>query len=156
MFDLDRWHEIWITITRNKIRSVLTAFGVFWGIFMLVVMSGAGYGLENGVKSGVEGFAENSAYFFTNVTTEAYKGFRKGRRWQFRNEDMDMLRAYIPELKYISPVIFQWKEDNNVVRGDKYGAYYVKGLNPEYNFIEPQSMLYGRISIILLLLKLVI
>ena len=144
MFDLDRWHEIWITITRNKMRSVLTAFGVFWGIFMLVVMSGAGYGLENGVKSGVEGFAENSAYFFTNVTTEAYKGFRKGRRWQFRNEDMDMLRAYIPELKYISPVIFQWKEDNNVVRGDKYGAYYVKGLNPEYNFIEPQSMLYGR------------
>ena len=60
------------------------------------------------------------------------------------HEDMDMLRAYIPELKYISPVIFQWKEDNNVVRGDKYGAYYVKGLNPEYNFIEPQSMLYGR------------
>lgn len=144
MFDIDRWQEIWITITRNKMRSVLTAFGVFWGIFMLVVMSGAGYGLQNGVLAGVEGFAENSAYFFSNVTTEAYKGFRKGRYWNLRNNDMDMLAAQVPEIKYISPILFGGRSDNNTVRGDKYGTYYIKGLNPMYNFIEPQSMIYGR------------
>lgn len=63
MFDIDKWQEIWITITRNKMRSMLTAFGVFWGIFMLVIMSGAGWGLENGIMSGVKDFAHNSCYF---------------------------------------------------------------------------------------------
>lgn len=144
MFDIDRWQEIWITITRNKMRSALTAFGVFWGIFMLVVMSGAGYGLQNGVKAGVEGFAENSAYFFSNITTEAYKGFRKGRSWEMRNSDIGMLKARIPEIKYISPILFGGRKDNNTVRGDKYGTYFIKGFNPMYNFIEPQSMIFGR------------
>ena len=69
MFDIDKWQEIWITITRNKMRSMLTAFGVFWGIFMLVIMSGAGWGLENGIMSGVKDFAHNSCYFFTKTYT---------------------------------------------------------------------------------------
>lgn len=144
MFDIDRWQEIWITITRNKMRSVLTAFGVFWGIFMLVVMSGAGYGLQNGVMAGVEGFAKNSAYFFSDLTSEPYKGFRKGRYWNMRNEDMNMLVANVPEIRYISPILFGGKRDNNTVKGDKYGSYSIKGLNPVYNSIEPQSMVYGR------------
>lgn len=144
MFDTDRWQEIWITITRNKMRSALTAFGVFWGIFMLVVMSGAGYGLQNGVSAGVEGFAANSAYFFSSITTEAYKGFRKGRWWDMRNGDIEMLRNQLPEIKYISPILFGGRRDNNTVRGDKYGTYYIKGYNPMYNFIEPQSMIVGR------------
>ena len=50
MFDLDRFQEIWITITHNKSRSVLTAFGVFWGMFMLVAMVGAGVALERGIS----------------------------------------------------------------------------------------------------------
>lgn len=144
MFDLDRWQEIWMTITRNKMRSFLTAFGVFWGIFMLVVMSGAGFGLASGVEAGVKGFAENSAYFFSNTTSEPYKGFRKGRYWNLRNGDMDMLIANVPEVKYISPILFGGKNDHNTVRGDKYGSYYIKGLHPMYNFIEPQDMIYGR------------
>lgn len=82
--------------------------------------------------------------FFSNVTTEAYKGFRKGRYWNLRNNDMDMLAAQVPEIKYISPILFGGRSDNNTVRGDKYGTYYIKGLNPMYNFIEPQSMIYGR------------
>ncbi len=63
MFDLDRWYEIWITITHNKSRSFLTAFGVFWGMFMLVVMIGAGNGLSNTINAQMEGFATNSALF---------------------------------------------------------------------------------------------
>ena len=59
--DLDTWEEILVTITRNKTRSLLTAFGVFWGIFMLVIMSGAGWGLENGIMSGIKDFAHNSS-----------------------------------------------------------------------------------------------
>ncbi|MDL2330430.1 ABC transporter permease [Odoribacter sp. OttesenSCG-928-A06] len=144
MFDLDRWQEIWITISRNKMRSILTAFGVFWGIFMLVVMSGSGYGLSNGVLSGVEGFAQNSAFLFTDLTAEAYKGFRKGRYWNMRNDDLDMLKSQVPDLEYIAPILFGYRVTNNVVRGDKYGTYYIKGLNPEYNKIDPQRIVYGR------------
>ena len=56
MFDLDKFQEIWITITHNKSRSVLTAFGIFWGMFMLVAMVGAGVALEKGISSQIEGF----------------------------------------------------------------------------------------------------
>lgn len=144
MFDLDRWQEIWLTITRNKMRSMLTAFGVFWGIFMLVVMSGAGYGLQNGVMAGMEGFAENSAFFFSGMTSEPYKGYRKGRYWNMASGDLEMLRSQIPEIRYISPILFGGRNDHNTVRGDKSGTYSIKGLHPMYNSIEPQRMLYGR------------
>ena len=70
MFDLDTWQEIWLTITRNKSRSLLTAFGVFWGVFMLVVMAGFGVGIRHGIMDGVEHFEANSAFFFTDATSE--------------------------------------------------------------------------------------
>ena len=50
MFDIDRWVEIWVTITRNKTRSLLTCFGVFWGILMLVILLGAGNGMKNELR----------------------------------------------------------------------------------------------------------
>src|SRR5665647_3111008 len=73
MFDIDRWNEIWSALAKNKIRSLLTAFGVFWGIFMLIVMAGAGKGLEHGGSDGIARFATNSAFFWTDRTSEPYK-----------------------------------------------------------------------------------
>jgi len=63
MFDLDLWREIISALKKNRLRSFMTAFGVFWGIFMLIIMSGAGKALENGVLDGVRAFATNSAFF---------------------------------------------------------------------------------------------
>ena len=76
--DMDTCEEILITITRNKTRSLLTAFGVFWGIFMLVALIGGGQGLEDMMKKNFEGFATNSGFLVSQRTGEAYKGFRKG------------------------------------------------------------------------------
>ncbi|HBB01108.1 MAG: ABC transporter ATP-binding protein [Bacteroidetes bacterium GWD2_45_23] len=144
MFDLDRWQEIWITITHNKSRSVLTAFGVFWGMLMLVLMVGAGNALEQGMTSQIEGFATNSCFFESNRTTVPYKGFRKGRRWNMTNSDIPVIREKVKELQYISPVLFSGGNDKNVVRGDKNGSYLVKGCYPEYDLIERSKMIYGR------------
>ena len=75
--DLDRWEEIFITITRNKTRSLLTAFGVFWGIFMLVALMGGGQGLQDMMSANFKGFATNSVFFGSNKTSEAYKDLEK-------------------------------------------------------------------------------
>lgn len=144
MFDLDRWQEIWITITHNKSRSVLTAFGVFWGMLMLVLMVGAGNALEQGMTSQIEGFATNSCFFESNPTTVPYKGFRKGRRWNLTNSDIPVIREKVKELQYLSPVLFSGGNDKNVVRGEKNGSYLVKGCYPEYDLIERSKMIYGR------------
>ena len=144
MFDIDRWQEIWITITHNKSRSVLTAFGVFWGMLMLVLMVGAGNALEKGMTSQIEGFATNSCFFATERTTLPYKGFRKGRRWDMTNSDLPVIREKVKELQYISPVLFAGGNDRNVVRGEKNGSYLVKGCYPEYDLIEKSKMIYGR------------
>ncbi|MBK5195771.1 MAG: ABC transporter permease [Proteiniphilum sp.] len=144
MFDLDRWQEIWITITHNKSRSVLTAFGVFWGMLMLVLMVGAGNALEEGMSSQIEGFATNSCFFAAERTTLPYRGFRKGRRWDMTNKDIPVIREKVKELQYISPVLFGGGNEKNVVRGEKNGSYRVKGCYPEYDLIEKSKMLYGR------------
>lgn len=144
LFDLDRWYEIWVTITHNKSRSFLTAFGVFWGIFMLVLMVGAGNALNQGIQSQMEGFAQNSCFFWTQNTSEPYKGFRKGRRWNMLNSDVEIIRRNVPELQYLSPMLFGGSSDKNVVRGEKGGSFQVKGCYPEYNDVDESRIISGR------------
>lgn len=145
MFDADRWVEIWVTITRNKTRSVLTCFGVFWGILMLVILLGSGNGMKNGMFAGIEGFATNSVFMWTDRTSEAYKGFNKGRLWNLRNRDVEAIKKNVPGVEYISPIIWGDRSDKNVVNGQIAGTYTVKGLYPEYFNIESQKIHYGRV-----------
>jgi len=144
MFDLDRWQEIWFTITHNKSRSFLTAFGVFWGMFMLVVMVGAGIALQRGMNSQIEGFATNSCFVWAGQTSEAYKGLKKGRRWNMENEDIAMLIKKVPEIQYLAPVLEGNGGTNNVTRDDKSGSYSVMGNYPSYNQIDESKMVIGR------------
>jgi len=144
MFDLDKWQEIWLTITRNKVRSIMTAFGVFWGILMLTILLGAGVGLENGMMSNIEGFATNSCFFYTDQTSVNYKGFKKGRRWDMHNSDIETIRKNVPEVKYLAPMLFGGSSENNTVRGEKAGTFNTRGCYPDYAKIEEQKCLYGR------------
>ncbi|MDD2474441.1 MAG: ABC transporter permease [Dysgonamonadaceae bacterium] len=146
MFDLDRWYEIWITITHNKSRSFLTAFGVFWGMFMLVVMVGAGNGLSKGINSQIEGFASNSAFFQAKRTSLPYKGFQKDRSWNMLNSDIPIIEDRVTGLEHLSPILFSGGGggNENVTRNEKAGAYLVKGTYPVYDKIERSIMVYGR------------
>lgn len=145
MFDLDRWQEIWVTITRNKTRSLLTCFGVFWGILMLVLLLGSGTGLKNGMMEGTRGFATNSVFIFTNQTSEPYKGFNKGRSWNMRNRDVESIIKNVKGIDAISPIIWGNRTDKNVVYGQLSGTYNVKGIFPDYFKIESQDIYYGRL-----------
>jgi putative ABC transport system permease protein len=146
MFDIDRWNEIWNALAKNKVRSLLTAFGVFWGIFMLIVMAGAGKGLENGIVEGISKFATNSAFFWSERTSEPYKGFKRGRTWNMEAEDLIALRNNVPEIEYITPKNFGGRFGNgsNVIRGKKNGTFNVKGDYPDYVKIDPCTVLKGR------------
>ncbi len=146
MFDIDRWNEIWNALAKNKIRSLLTAFGVFWGIFMLIVMAGAGKGLENGIVEGISKFATNSAFFWSERTSEPYKGFKRGRMWNMEAEDLVALRNNVPEIEYITPKNFggRFGSGSNVIRGKKNGSFNVKGDYPDYVKIDPCTVLKGR------------
>lgn len=146
IFDQDRWQEIFSVLKKNKLRTFFTAFGVFWGIFMLIIMLGSGKGLSNGVKTGMGDMATNSMFMWTQRTTVPFKGFPRGRFYNFNNGDTQALIDNIPEIEYIAPRIqgFNRSGDNNVVRAERTGNFRIQGDYPEYNLIDPVKMLKGR------------
>ena len=132
MFDLDLWKEIVSALKKNRMRSFMTAFGVFWGIFMLIIMSGAGKALENGVMGGISAFASNSAFFWTEPTSKPYKGFQRGRRWNYKNTDIQYIRANISDVEYLSPRLFggRTNDGDNTIRGKKQELLTFMGIIP--------------------------
>lgn len=147
MFDLDLWKEIVSALKKNRMRSFMTAFGVFWGIFMLIIMSGAGRALENGVMDGIKAFASNSAFFWTEPTSKPYEGFQRGRRWNYKNTDIEYIRANISDVEYLSPRLFGGRsyDGDNTIRGRKTGAFNVFGDYPDFFKIDPWTPVKGRL-----------
>ena len=108
LFDTDTLTEILDVLSRNKSRTFLTGFGVFWGVFMLVGLIGGGDGLKELLNNNLAGFATNSAIVWAQPTTKPYHGFRKGRQWNMTQADVQRLRAHIPELDVVTPTITRW------------------------------------------------
>ncbi len=144
--DRDSLIEIMQVILRNPIRSLLASIGVAWGIMMLILMVGAGNGLENGVKQEMEGVAQNSVFLWTQSTSMPYKGFRQGRFFELNNSDVDFLRANVPQVGVVAPrnQLNGWRGANNITRGTKTGAFNVYGDYPEFQLVEPVTITSGR------------
>lgn len=140
--DLDTYREIIDTLTRNKTRSLLTGFGVFWGIFMLIVLIGGGQGLKEMLEKNFEGFATNTTAIWAQKTTKAYKGMNKGRAWYMDLNDVDRLKRQVPELEVVSPVIFAGSK--NVVKDDKSYSAQVRGCEANIVRMSAPKMKYGR------------
>ncbi|MDR0955295.1 MAG: ABC transporter permease [Rikenellaceae bacterium] len=145
MFDLDSWQEIWSTITRNKTRSLLTAFGVFWGLFMLIVLMGIGSGFKSGVFSMLDGLDVRTVVFQSDATGLPYKGYRKGRYWNMTSRDLPIIRQNAQSVEYMTPLLSGRSGDSNTVRGLKSGSYSNVGLLPDYFKINAVEVLQGRI-----------
>lgn len=141
-FDIDRLREILDVLSRNKSRTFLTGFGVFWGVFMLVGLVGGGDGLKGLLSNNLAGFATNSAIVWAQPTTKPYHGFRKGRQWNLTYKDVKRVRAQVPELDVITPTITRW--GSNATHDDRSSSGIVKGVLPDMQRVSEPKMLYGR------------
>ena len=146
MFQIDQWQEIFATLRANKVRTLMTGIGVFWGVLMLVVMLGVGRGLEQGVTTSMKGFATNSVYLWANRTSEPYMGMRPGRYLRFERDDIEALRVGVPEIEHLAPrnQLGGWRNGENVVRDGKTGSFFVSADYPAFRHIQPAIFEAGR------------
>jgi len=146
MLNKDRWKEILEVLTKNWFRTLLTAFGVFWGILILIILLAAGRGLENGIRADFGDIATNTMFMWTRETTKAYKGLPKDRRYNFKLSDVESIREQVPGLRFISPrnQLGGFRGTNNVIRGIKTGAFNVYGDYPEIINQDPMTITSGR------------
>jgi len=140
--DIDSYREVLDTLTRNKSRSFLTGFGVFWGVFMLVALMGGGQGLKEMLEQNFAGFATNSAMVWAQPTSKAYKGFRKGRMWTMEYKDVERIKRSVPELDVVTPILFS--NGGTAYYGDRKATIGVSGAMPEFARINQPKMYYGR------------
>ena len=146
LFDLDHWQEIKVALLRNRTRTTLTAFGVFWGIFLLMVMLGSGQGLRNGIMRDFEGGATNSFFVWTQRTQKPFAGLPAGRTLQLNIQDVQAIRDKVPEVQLVAPrnQLGGFMGGNNVSRGRKAGAFSVMGDYPEIRQIQSFKLEEGR------------
>ena len=146
MINRDKWNEILEVLTTNWVRTLLTAFGVFWGIFILILLLAAGKGLENGIKSDFGDIATNTMFMWTQTVTKSYQGMAKGRRFSYRLQDVDDILNNVDNLRFVSPrnQIGGWRGAANVVRGMETGAFDTYGDYPQIIKQEPMAIVEGR------------
>jgi len=145
IFDFDNWQEIWASISRNRLRTLLTAFGVFWGIFMLMLLIGSGNGLQNGVTSGFSRFATNSFFVWGRRTGKPYRGLAPGRDITMDNDDTAAI-GQVPAVEIVAPrnQLGGHGGGNNVTRGVHAGAFSVMGDYPAVWKMQPLELARGR------------
>ncbi|MDE0872197.1 MAG: ABC transporter permease [Flavobacteriales bacterium] len=145
-FDQDRWLELIQVLVQNPLRTFLSGLGVGWGLFMIIITIGSANGLENGVTQDLGDSARNSMFLWTQSTSKAYKGFKRGRSIDMNIDDVDYLRANSQTLLAVAPQnqLGGWRGSNNVTRGIKTGAFSVFGEYPEQRLIEAKPLRAGR------------
>ena len=144
-FDRDNWYEIWAVLRSNKLRTALTAFGVAWGIFMLIVMLGFGSAMQAGTQRNMKGRATNLLFVWGQTTTESYNGMKPGRQIRFRTGDIERLRR-LPSVEWLAPrlQLGGWMNGFTVGYGTKTGSFTVYGDYPDFKHIVSFDYQAGR------------
>jgi len=132
VFDIDKWKEIWATLRSNRLRTFLTAFGVFWGLLMLMAMLGFGSAMQSGTQKQMRGMATNLLFVWGQMTTESFDGLPPGRQVRYDTDDIDMLRR-LPGVDVIAPrlQLGGWMNNYTVQYGTKSGSFTVMADTPE-------------------------
>jgi len=143
----DALQEIFYGLSRNKLRTLLTGFGVFWGIFMLILLLGAGKGMQNGIEQEFSSNAQNSVWIRARRTSIPYAGLATGRDIRFTQSDLEAIKREIPEILYISAEnpLEGWSGDVLVKSKTRSESTSVYGVADDYFKIKSkQDLLEGR------------
>ena len=141
-FDFDTLREIGDSLFRNKRRTILTGFGIFWGLFMLLFLVGGGNGLKKKLSENFEGFATNTMVIISSNTSKPYKGMKEGRYWSLTRKDVERLQLLMPELDVVAPIVSNWGQTAQY-KGNT-SSVSVKGIAGNYHKIEAPVIKYGR------------
>ena len=141
IFDIDNWREIGATLSRNKTRTFLTAFGIFWGTAMLSMLHGGATGLAGYMNRNFEGFATNMGAIIPGETSIPYKGFNKGMYWSLTVDDIDRARTLTDRIDLVSPIISRY---GSVGYGTKSTNGNVNGVEPDFWRIQEVTVHAGR------------
>ncbi|MDH6535247.1 ABC transporter permease [Parabacteroides sp. 52] len=140
MFDFDNFREIWSTVKKNKLRTFLTGFSVAWGIFMLIVLLGAGNGMRNGIIYNFDNMATNQVAIWPRTATKPYKGMQTNRRVRFKSEDFEELARLNPEIDLKTGIIYR---SDTLTYGEEYNVYSLRGIHPDMQYINKIEMPVG-------------
>ena len=132
------------SIGKNKLRTVLTGFAVFWGIFMLIILLGAGAGLRNGFAYNFKNTAANSIEVYGGQTSKPWNGLPANRDIQLTEEDVEALRNSIPGIEHISGSYRVWRGNSQLQHGMNYGSFNIRGVIPEHQQLQKQILIAGR------------
>lgn len=142
MFDIDKWQEILGTISKNKLRTFLTGFSVAWGIFILIVLLGAGQGLRNGAESQFLHDAVNSINIESGMTSMPYKGMKPGREIILKTEDYLYLKKNLEHIDKISAAAGMATTEMSYK--NRHGSYMLRSCMPDHDYLENASIILGR------------
>jgi putative ABC transport system permease protein len=141
-FDIDRYKEIIDTLSRNRSRTLLTGFGIFWGIFMLLIMLGGGNGLKAILNQNFAGFTSDAIIVGSSRTTKPYGGFKRDRYWSLDKTDIEAIKTLVPEADIVTMMDATW--GGQITYSDKSYNGIIKGLTYEYVGVESPQLMYGR------------
>lgn len=143
MFSIDKWQEIFETLSRNMLRTSLTAFSVAWGIFMLIILLGAGNGIQNGVEEDFKGDAVNTIWIWPSSTSLAYQGMKPGRTVELTNADYSEIARSFPEIENLTARKYLGG-NTEVSWQQKTGNFDILGTHPGQKVVEALSIIEGR------------
>ena len=146
LFDKDTWQEIFGSIQKNKIRTIITMIGVLWGIFIYIALSGSSKGLDNGFERQFQSIASNSIFVWAQSTSLPYAGYKSERNIILKIQDAEVLKKQVKNIKFIAPRIVAGvfgSAGGSIVRGTKTGTYSVYGEYPEYIKIATSKIYDG-------------
>ncbi|WP_346880717.1 ABC transporter permease [uncultured Algibacter sp.] len=141
LFDIDTWQELYDSISKNKLRTIVTIFGVGFGIFLLIVLLGSARGMENSFNKLFGSFATNSVFVWGQNTSKPFKGFQEGRRVQLSLTDAKKVEENIEGVEFVVP---RNQNRADVVRNFLSGSFTVNGDYPLLDRVQKKKLVHGR------------
>lgn len=141
LFERDTWQEVFDSVSKNKVRTVITMIGVWWGILLLIALLGAARGMENSFNRLFGDFATNSVFIWGQSTSMPFKGFQEGKRVRLKLTHTNKIKDNVEGVEFVVP---RNRNQALVVRNFLSGNFGVSGDYPLLDKIQKKKMIRGR------------